>query len=387
MRLSRCLQDTKPYMFVELNRKRAELEAAGVDVVSLSVGDPDGPTPPFIVEAMQRAVSDPSCHHYPPYGGIPEFRQAAADWLARRFGVGVDPQTEVLALCGSKEGIAHLGNAFLDEGDYALVPSIGYPTYTAAASLRNARVWEMPATAANGYLARFESTPAEVLGHAKLMYLGYPNNPTGACAPEGYLDEAVAFCREHDLLLAYDNAYCDICFDGYRAPSILQRPGARDVAIEFFSLSKGYNMTGWRIAFAAGNPQAVGALATVKSNVDSGVFAAVQRAGVAALRSDGSTVRAQCAVYQRRRDVLVPALRAMGLECECPRATIYLWAHVPQGFTSAGFADFLLNEAGVAVVPGSGYGPDGEGFVRMSLAVPDERLHEAVDRMRRALAR
>lgn len=387
MRVSKCLLDTKPYLFVELARKRAALEARGIDVVSLSVGDPDGPTPDFIVDAMVKAVRDPQFQHYPAYAGSPEFRAAAARYLQNRFDVKVDPATEVLALIGSKEGIVHLGNAFVDEGDYVLVPSIGYPAYTAAATLRNARVWQMPTTAANGYLADFSQVPDEVLARTKLMFLGYPNNPTGACAPESYLDEAIAFCRQHDILLAHDNAYCDICYDGYQAPALLQRPGARDVGIEFFSLSKGYNMTGWRIAFAAGNEQAIKALGTVKNNVDSGVFNAVQQAGIAALTSDQHTVREQCELYQARRDVLVPALNQMGLACEAPKATIYVWAKVPDGYTSVEFSDYLLNEAHVAVTPGSGYGKDGEGYIRISLSVPDERLEEAIARMRSVLQR
>ena len=385
MRQSRCLNQTKPYLFVELNRKRAELQARGIDVVSLSVGDPDGPTPGFIVDAMVQALHDPRFHHYPQYAGSLEFRQAAAQYLQNRFDVRVDPETEVLALIGSKEGIAHLGNAFVDEGEAVLVPSIGYPAYSAAATLRNATAWPMPMSAANGYLADFTCVPEEVLAKAKIMFLGYPNNPTAACAPESYLDEAIAFCREHDLLLAHDNAYCDVCYDGYRAPAVLQRPGARDVAIEFFSLSKGYNMTGWRIAFAAGSAQAIRALGTIKNNIDTGVFGAVQQAGIAALTSDQACVRDNCAAYQKRRDLLVPALNGMGLACESPQATIYVWAKVPDGYSSAGFCDFLLNEAHVAVTPGSGYGADGEGYIRISLSVPDERLAEAIARMRRAL--
>ncbi len=386
MRVSRCLQETKPYVFVELNRRRMELMAQGVDVISLAVGDPDMPTPAFIVDALYEALRDPGIHHYPPYAGLPQFRAAAAAYLSRRFGLAIDPETELLALCGSKEGIVHLGVAFLDEGDFALVPGIGYPAYAAAATMRNARTWKMPMREGNGYLADFAAVPSDILARAKLMYLGYPNNPTGAIAPESYLDEAIAFCKEHDLLLAFDNAYCDICFDEYRVPSILSRPGAREVAIEFFSLSKGYNMAGWRIAFAAGNAQAVRALATVKSNTDSGVFAAIQRAGAVALASGRDSVQAQCAIYRRRRDMMVPALREMGLECAMPQAAIYLWARVPDGQSAASFSDFLLEQAHVAVAPGSAYGADGEGFVRISLTAPDERLQEALRRMRHALA-
>ena len=385
MRLSKCLQETKPYLFVELNRKRAELEAQGIDVVTLSIGDPDGATPQFIVDAMKEAVANPAFQHYPAYAGSPEFRKAAAGYLKNRFEVEVDPLNEVLALIGSKEGLVHLGNAFVDEGEYVLVPSIGYPAYLAAATLRNASIHLMPTTPENGYLADFSRVPKEVLAKTKIMFLGYPNNPTGACAPESYFDEAIAFCRENDILLAHDNAYADISYDGYRPPALLQRPGARDVGIEFFSLSKGYNMTGWRIAFAAGNATAIKALGTVKNNLDSGVFNAVQQAGIAALTSDQSAVRSQCAIYQRRRDVLVPALNDMGLACEAPKATIYVWARIPDGYTSMQFADFLLNDAHVAVTPGSGYGADGEGFIRISLTVADERLEEAIRRMRAAL--
>ncbi|MDO4532388.1 MAG: aminotransferase class I/II-fold pyridoxal phosphate-dependent enzyme, partial [Coriobacteriia bacterium] len=343
-------------------------------------------TPQFIVDAMVEALRDQKNHHYPAYVGSARYRMAAAAYLRNRFNVEVDAQTEVLALIGSKEGIVHLGNAFIDEGDFALVPSIGYPAYSAAATLRNAKCWCMPTTEKNGYLADFRNIPEEVLNRSKVMFLGYPNNPTGASAPEGYFDEAIAFCREHDILLAHDNAYCDICFDGYQAPSVLQRPGAREVAIEFFSLSKGYNMTGWRIGFAVGNAQAIKALASVKSNIDTGVFNAIQQAGVAALESDQSCVRANCAAYERRRNMVVPALNEMGLACAYPKATIYVWARIPQGYTSAAFADHVLQNAHVAVTPGSGYGEDGEGFIRISLAVPDERLAEALRRMQQLLS-
>lgn len=385
MRRSKCLDNMKPYVFVELNRKRAELEKQGIDVVSLAPGDPDGPTPQFIVDAMVEALKDPGTHHYPPYAGTPEFRQAAAAYLEKHFGVQLDFETEILALIGSKEGLVHLGGALLDEGDFALIPGLGYPAYAAAAELRNARTWQMPMYEVNGYLADFAEIPPEVLAKAKLMFLGYPNNPTGACAPESYLDEAIAFCREHDIVLAHDNAYCDICFDGYRAPALLERPGAKEVGVEFFSLSKGYNMTGWRIGFVAGNADIIAALATVKSNLDTGVFKAIQHAGAAALSSDQSSVAETCALYAKRRDLLVPALNELGLACAAPKATIYVWARIPEGFTSLSFADYLLQKAHVAVVPGSAYGQAGEGYVRISLAVASERIQEAIERMRRVL--
>ncbi len=382
MRASKCLQETKPYIFVELNRKKAALVEQGVDVVTLSVGDPDGSTPDFIVDAAVEALRNPDNHHYPSYAGQREFREAAASYLYRRFGVEVDPETQLLALIGSKEGLAHLGNAFLDEGEYALVPEIGYPTYAAAATLRSAQIWKMPMNAENGYLADFECTPPEVINRAKMMFLGYPNNPTGACATESYFDAAIDFCRKNDLLLVHDNAYCDICYDGYRAPALLGRPGAMDCAIELFSLSKGYNMTGWRIAFAAGNAEAIRALSTIKSNIDTGINKAIQHAGAVALTQGYESIQAQCVIYQRRRDRVVDAFNAMGLACEKPMATIYVWVRVPEGFSSMEFCDRLLNEAHVAVAPGSGYGPAGEGFIRVSLTSPDERIDAAIERIR-----
>lgn len=385
MRTARCLEELPPYLFARIDEKRRALEERGVEVISLGIGDPDQPTPAHVVDAMAEAIRRPANHRYPDYAGSPEFREACAGYLRRRFGVEVDPATEVLALIGSKEGIAHLHTAFVDPGDYVLAPAIGYPVYAGGATLQSARTWYMPMTAEGGFLADFASTPPEVLRRAKVMFLGYPNNPTGAIAPEGYLDEAIAFCREHDLLLAYDNAYCDLCFDGYEAPSILERPGAKEVCIEFFSLSKPYNMTGWRIAFAAGSPEAVRALGTVKSNLDSGQFTAVQEAAIAALSGPQDCVESMCALYQRRRDLLVDALRSIGVAVEPPKATIYVWAPVPEGHTSESFATELLERAHVVVTPGSGYGPAGEGFIRLSLTTPDDKLLEAVRRMRESM--
>ncbi len=385
MRTAACLDEMAPYLFAQIDAKRDALRAQGVDVISLGIGDPDLPTPPHIVDAMAEAIRKPANHQYPDYAGSPVFRRACAAYMADRFGVELDPDAEVLALIGSKEGIAHLHTAFVDPGDYVLAPSIGYPVYSGGATLQSARTWFMPMRAEDGFLADFEATPPEVLERAKILFLGYPNNPTGACAPVEYLDRAIAFCLEHDLLLAYDNAYVDICFDGYRAPSILERPRARECCIEFFSLSKSYNMTGWRIAFACGNAQAVAALGTVKNNLDSGQFTAIQEAAAVALTGPQDCVDEMCALYQRRRDLVVDALRAIGLECEAPRATIYVWARVPDGDTSASFAERLLEQAHVIVTPGSGYGPDGEGYVRISLTTPDERLVEAVRRIKEAM--
>ena len=382
MRTAACLDHMAPYLFAQIDAKRDALREQGIDVISLGIGDPDLPTSAHIVDAMAAAIRDPKNHQYPDYAGSSAYRAACADWMNHRFGVEVDPSCEVLALIGSKEGIAHLHTAFVDPGDYVLAPSIGYPVYSGGATLASANTYFMPMREEDGFLADFSQVPADVLAKAKIMFLGYPNNPTGACATEEYFDRAIAFCLEHDLLLAHDNAYCDICFDGYRAPSILERPRAKECCIEFFSLSKSYNMTGWRIAFACGNEQAVRALGTVKNNLDSGQFTAVQDAAIAALSGSQDCVSELCALYERRRNVVVDALRAIGLSCNAPKATIYVWAKVPTGETSASFATKLLEKAHVIVTPGSGYGPGGEGFIRISLTTPDDRLLEAVKRIK-----
>ena len=385
MRTAACLDNLEPYLFAQIDAKRHAMEARGIDVISLGIGDPDMPTPLHIVDAMADAIRNPKNHQYPDYEGSPAYRQACARYMARRFGVDVDPDTEVLALIGSKEGIAHLHTAFVNPGDYVLVPAIGYPVYAGGAVLQSARSYPMPMTAQNGFLADFDAVPDEIVAQAKLMFLGYPNNPTGAIATEEYFDRAIAFAREHDVLLAHDNAYCDICFDGYRAPSILERPGAKDVCIEFFSLSKSYNMTGWRIGFACGNETAIRALGTVKNNLDSGQFTAIQDAAIAALDGPQECVAEMCAVYARRRDALVGALQAIGLDVQASKASIYVWTKVPEGYTSASFTEAMLERAHVIVTPGTGYGAAGEGYVRLSLTTPDERLDEAVERIRAAM--
>lgn len=382
MQKAECLNHLAPYLFAQIDAKRDALVAQGVDVISLGIGDPDMPTPSHIVDALIKAAQNPANHQYPDYAGSLAYREACADWMRDRFGVTLDPKTEVLALIGSKEGIAHLHTAFVNPGDYVLAPSIGYPVYSGGATLQSANTYFMPMTAENGFLADFEQVPEDILKRAKIMFLGYPNNPTGAIATEEYFDKAIDFCIRHDLLLAHDNAYCEIGFDGYRAPSILERPRAMECCIEFFSLSKAYNMTGWRIGFAAGNPYAIEALGTVKNNLDSGQFGAIQDAAIVALRSSQDCIDEMNAIYMRRRDAIVEALQAIGLECNTPQATIYIWAKVPNGYTSAEFAEKLLEQAHVIVTPGSGYGPDGEGYIRISLTTPDDRLLEAVDRIK-----
>lgn len=382
MRTAHRIANLPPYLFAEIDRKKAEKVAQGVDVISLGIGDPDTPTPEHIVNALCSAAHNPANHQYPSYVGAPRYREACAEWMDRRFRVAVDPGSEVLAMIGSKEGIAHLFTAFVDPGDYTLVPGVGYPVYHTGGIMAGGLTHWMPMNAGNGWLADFSSTPADVLKRAKMMFLSYPNNPSSAIADDDYFDRAIEFARANDLLLIHDNAYSEIGFDGYRPPSFLQRPGAKDVAIELFSCSKAYNMTGWRVAFAAGNPQAIKALGTVKSNIDSGVFTAVQDAAIEALTGPQDSIKALCDLYQRRRDLVMSALPSAGLAAEMPKGTIYVWAKVPEGHSSAGFASELLDKVGVIVAPGNAYGPDGEGYIRISLTTPDDRLEEAIERIK-----
>ncbi len=379
------MQNLPPYLFAEIDRKKEERMAQGVDVISLGIGDPDMPTPQRIVDAMAEAIRRPANHQYPSYFGSKPYREACVEWMRRRFDVTLDPATEVLALIGSKEGIAHLFPAFVDPGEYTLVPGIGYPVYHTGGILVGGLTHWMPMNEDNDFLADFESTPADVLKRAKMMFLSYPNNPASAIAPVEYFDRAIAFAKEHDLLLVHDNAYSEIGFDGYRPPSLLERPGAREVAIELFSCSKAYNMTGWRIAFAAGNADAIRTLGTVKSNIDSGAFTAVQDAAIEAMLGPQDDVFEMNAVYQRRRDMVMDALSSIGLSARTPKGTIYVWARIPEGYTSAEYATKVLDEAGVIVAPGNAYGPDGEGYIRLSLATPDDRLAEALERIKNRL--
>jgi len=385
LRTAKRMDNLPPYLFAEIDRKKAIKQAEGVDVISLGIGDPDMPTPQRIIDAMAVAITNPKNHQYPSYSGSVPYRTACAEWMKRRFDVEVDPATEVLALIGSKEGIAHIFPAFVDNGDYVLVPGVGYPVYTTGAILIDANVHYMPMNESNDWMADFESTPADVLAKAKLMFLSYPNNPSSAIATPEYFDRAIAFAKKHDLLIVHDNAYSEIAFDGYRPPSFLERPGAMDVAIELFSCSKAYNMTGWRIAFAAGNATAIKAFGTVKSNIDSGAFTAIQDAAIEAMLGDQSDVAEMCDLYQRRRDLVMDTLGSIGLSARVPKGTIYVWAKIPAGYTSAQYAGEVLDKAGVIVAAGSAYGPDGEGYIRISLATPDDRLVEALERIKTML--
>jgi len=380
VRPARRVQSLAPYLFAELDRKVAAKRAAGVDVISLGVGDPDLPTPRHVVEALQEAAEDPATHRYPSYQGLPAFRVAVSDWYRERFGVGLDPDTEVLALLGSKEGLAHLAFALIDPGDEALVPDPGYPVYAGGTALAGGTPVPVPLTADRGFLPDLDAVAPT--SRTKLLWLNYPSNPTAAVTDRDLFDRAVALARRHDLLLCHDAAYTEITFDGYVAPSVLESPGAKDVAVEFGSLSKTYNMTGWRVGYAVGNAEAIRALGTLKTNLDSGIFHAVQRAAVAALTGAQDHVEQMRAIYQKRRDLVVSTFQDVGLSIEPPLGSIYVWLPVPGGGTSAEFATELLEEAAVVVAPGTGYGSGGEGYVRISLTVSDQRLQEAMDRIR-----
>ncbi len=370
-----------PYLFAEIDRKIAEAKSRGVDIISLGVGDPDLPTPAPIVKAMQAAVADPSTHTYPPYQGTEEFRTAAKDWMQTRFGVSVDVNSEVMSLIGSKEGLAHLILAYVDPGDVVLCPSPGYPVYNNYTLLCHGEPVIVPLLPENKYLPDLSKIPADVAKRAKLFFLNYPNNPIGAIIDEPKIKEIVAFCKEHDILLCHDNAYSEMTFDGYRAPSFLSVPGAKDICIEMFSLSKMYNMTGWRVGFAVGNPAAIKALGTVKNNTDSGVFKAVQHAAAVGLNQSDALTKDLNAIYARRRDIFVEGLHKMGWNFPKNDATFYLWVPVPTGMKSVEFVSLLLEKCGVVVPPGTGYGPEGEGFFRVALTVPDDRLREVLARM------
>ena len=380
---SHRLQGLPPYLFAELDRMKQEQVKKGVDVISFGIGDPDLPTPPHIIQALATAAADPRNHQYPSYEGMLTFRKAAADWYRTRFGVSLDPATEVLTLIGSKEGIGHLPLAFVNPGDVVLVPDPAYPVYQAGTLFAGGETYCMPLTPARDFLPDLGAIPAEVVKRAKILWLNYPNNPTGAVAPREFLAEAVAFARRHRLILAHDAPYSEIAFDGYRPESILNIDGAKEVAIEYHSVSKTYNMTGWRIGFAVGNAQILAGLGRIKQNMDSGVFQAVQYAGIAALSGSQQCVTDNCRIWQERRDVLIAALREMGFSVATPKASFYVWVPVPAGFTSSSFCADLLAKAGVVVTPGNGFGAAGEGFARIAFTVSVDRIREAMDRIRR----
>ena len=385
MRFAKRLDAVPPYLFAELERKIAEKRREGVDVISLGIGDPDLPTPRAVVDALAEGAADPHTHQYPTNHGSDEFREAAAGFYRERFGVALDAASEVVPALGGKEAVGHIAFALLDPGDVCLSPDPGYPPYTSGPVFAGAQVHYLPLRAENGFLPDLESIPSEVLARANLLFLDYPNNPTGAVVEEGYFARAVELARVNDLVVVHDNAYSELCFDGYRAPSFLETPGAKEVGVEIFSLSKGWNMTGWRSGLVAGNAEVVERYRQLKTNLDSGMFEAVQRATVVALTEAREFPREMSAVYERRRDLVAEALAAIGLHVEPPKATPYFWVPVPEGQTSASFSELVLEQAGVVVSPGPAYGPSGEGFFRISLTVPDERLEEAVQRIESSL--
>jgi LL-diaminopimelate aminotransferase len=379
------MDNLAPYLFAGIEQKIAQKRASGVDVISLGIGDPDMPTPAYIVEEMQRQVAIGSNHQYPSNWGVPEFGQAAADFYKHRFGVDIDPAKEFFPVLGAKEGLAHICWAIIDEGDLALVPDPGYPVYSGCSLMAGAEVRYLRLDPDNGFLPDLDAVSEEDACRAKVLFIGYPNNPTAAVVQDGFFEKVVAFAKKHDIIVVHDNAYSELTYDGYEAPSFLATPGAKDVGVEFWSFSKPFNMTGWRIGFAVGNEHVLAHLWRLKTNMDSGMFDALQRTGVHILNSPWDSVTEMCGVYRRRRDLLADALASVGIEAPKPKATIYMWIPVPAGYTSASFSEHVLEQAGVVVTPGSGYGPAGEGFIRLSLTTPDARIAEAVNRIEKFL--
>jgi LL-diaminopimelate aminotransferase len=385
VRFAKRLDQVPPYLFAELERKIARKRQEGIDVISLGIGDPDLPTPEPVVSALAAAARDPATHQYPTNHGSDAFREAVAGFYRDRFRVELDPASEIVPALGGKEAVAHVSLALLDPGDVCLSPDPGYPPYTSGPVFSGAEVHYLPLEEANGFLPDLDAIPDDVLQQANLLFLNYPNNPTGAVVADGYFERAVELARANDLVVVHDNAYSEVCFDGYRAPSFLETPGAKEVGIEIFSLSKGWNMTGWRAALLAGNAEVVERYRHLKTNLDSGMFEAVQRATVAALTESRDFPREMSEIYQRRRDLVAEALEAIGLPVQRPKATPYFWVRVPEEYTSESFAGLVLEEAGVVVSPGPAYGPSGEGYFRISLTVPDKHLEEAVGRIESSL--
>ena len=384
MKKSKRLDKIPPYLFVKIEEKKAELIKNGIDVIDFGIGDPDLATPEHIIKKIQEVVGTKEVANYPSSKGELVFRKAVADWYKLRFNVSLDPKTEICTLIGSKEGIGHLPLAFIDSGDISLIPEPSYPVYSISTTLAGGDSYFLPLTDKNKFIPDLDSIPKDVLKKAKLLYINYPNNPTGAVCDKAFLEKCVKFCRDNDLLLVSDLAYSEMGYDGYVPMSILEIPKAKEVAIEFHSLSKTYNMTGWRIGMAVGNKEAVQALATIKSNIDSGVFKAVQMAGIEAMSTSQKCVEENNKIFEERRDILINGLNSLGWKLEKPRATFYVWVPVPKGETSSSFTEKLLDKAGILVVPGNGYGPSGEGYVRFAITLSKERIYFAIQRMKDA---
>jgi LL-diaminopimelate aminotransferase len=381
MRLSERLDKLPPYLFVEINRKIAEKKDRGEDIISFAIGDPDMPTPRYIIDELCKAAHDPANHRYPETAGLPELGLAIARWYHSRFGVTLDPKKEVLPLIGSKEGVGHISFCFIDPGDMALIPNPAYPVYYMSTLLAGGKPYFLPLTEKNDFLPDLEDIPEKIAEKAKLLWLNYPNNPTGAVADVAFFQKAVHFAKKNKLAICHDAPYTEVAFDGYQPPSLMQIPEAREVSIEFHSLSKTYNMTGWRIGMAVGNSKMIDALFRFKSNLDSGIPQAIQQAAIKALTGPQDSITGHNAIYQRRRDRLVKALNDVGLRARLPKASFYIWARIPDGYTSVEFTAELLDKANVAVTPGTGYGTAGEGYIRLSLTLPDDCLDEGISRL------
>ncbi|MGZ3514896.1 MAG: LL-diaminopimelate aminotransferase [Thermodesulfobacteriota bacterium] len=380
--MAKRIDQIPPYLFAEIDKKKEEMRKKGIDLIDLGIGDPDLPTPKPIIERLKKAAEDPKNHRYPSYEGMIEFRTAVAQWYERRFGIRLDPETEVLSLIGSKEGIAHIPLSFVDPGDIVLVPSPGYPVYRVSTLFAGGTPYFLPLRKENAFLPNVSQIPESVAKKAKLLFINYPNNPTSAVAEKSFFEEVVDFARRYRIIVCHDAAYSEVAFDGYHPLSFLQVEGAKEVGVEFHSLSKTFNMTGWRIGFAVGHSEILAGLGRVKTNIDSGLFQAIQEAGTEALNHFDTPLPEIINIYERRRDRMVKGLRELGLELDQPKATFYLWIQVPKGYTSGQFATVLLEQAGIVATPGNGFGEDGEGFIRMALTVDEKRLNEALERLR-----
>lgn len=375
------IKNLPPYLFAEIDRKIADKRALGIDIISLGIGDPDIPTPKNIIDIMKKEVENPENHRYPSYYGLPAFRDAVAEWYSKKYDVSLNSSDEILPLIGSKEGIAHIYWAFVDPGDIVLVPDPAYPVYATGVILAGGSPYAVPLLEENGFLPDFENIPKDVADKAKIIIINYPNNPTAAIVNEEFFDTAIEFCTKHNIVLCHDFAYAEIAFNGYKPPSLLQREGAIDIGVEFYSLSKTYNMTGWRIGSLAGNKNIIDALGRVKTNIDSGIFNATQKAGIEALTGPQNIVKEMCDTYKERRDFAVSKLRSYGFSFAEPKASIYIWIKVPDGYSSTSFATKVLEEAAVVISPGNAYGKYGEGYFRISLTINTDRLNEALNRI------
>jgi len=384
MKIAQRIETIPPYLFAEIDKKKEEAIKRGVDIINLGIGDPDQPTPNNIIEKLRESVKDPKTHDYPPYAGTAEFRQAVALWYKNRFGVDLDPDNEVMALIGSKEGIAHIFLAFIDPGDFSLIPEPGYPVYKTGTLFANGFPYIMPLLKENDFLPDLEKIDEEIAQRAKLMFINYPNNPTAAVANKDFFEKVVKFAKKYDILVCHDFAYSEMTFDNYKANSFLEVNGANDVGIEFHSLSKTYNMTGWRLGFVVGNKEAISALSIIKTNIDSGAFKAIQQAGIEALTGPQDNIEKMNKIYTGRRNVVINGLNKLGWNLKPTKATFYIWIPTLNKMDSMEFSNLLLDKMGIIVTPGIGYGEYGEGYVRIALTVEEKRLEEAIERMEKS---